>query len=120
MEFPRLAIDNDRPLHPGWGRRILGPALAIALIFGIFVTLSAAIAAFHLTVVAVAVYRLTGKYLWNIGGYEFCLFWAICCWVVASLLSRGRPLALIEATYATKKESDRWPASCSLRSPCAG
>ena len=57
--------------------------LAIALIFGIFVTVAGAIAAFHLAVAAVAVYRLTGKYLWNIGGYEFCLFWAICCWIVA-------------------------------------
>jgi putative oxidoreductase len=57
--------------------------LAIALILGVFVTLAGAIAAFHLSVAAVAVYRLTGKYLWNIGGYEFCLFWAICCWIVA-------------------------------------
>jgi uncharacterized membrane protein YphA (DoxX/SURF4 family) len=57
--------------------------LAIALIFGILVTLSAAIAAVHLTVAAVAVYRLTGQHLWDIGGYELCLFWAICCWVVA-------------------------------------
>ena len=24
-----------------------------------------------------------GKWLWNIGGYEYCLFWAICCLVVA-------------------------------------
>ena len=24
-----------------------------------------------------------GKWLWNIGGYEYCLFWAICCLIVA-------------------------------------
>jgi len=24
-----------------------------------------------------------GKWLWNIGGYEYCVFWAICCIVVA-------------------------------------
>ena len=57
--------------------------LAIGLIFGIFVTISGAVAAIHLAVAAVGVYRVTGKYLWNIGGYEFCLFWAICCCVVA-------------------------------------
>ena len=33
---------------------------------------------------AAGVYRTSGgKWLWNIGGYEFCLFWAICCVVVA-------------------------------------
>ena len=57
--------------------------LAVTLILGIYVTISGAIAAIHLLVAAVGVYRVTGKYLWNIGGYEFCLFWAICCWIVA-------------------------------------
>jgi putative oxidoreductase len=57
--------------------------LAIGLIFGIFVAIAGAVAAIHLAVAAVGVYRVTGKYLWNIGGYEFCLFWAICCVVVA-------------------------------------
>ena len=57
--------------------------LAVTLILGIYVTISGTIAAIHLLVAAVGVYRVTGKYLWYIGGYEFCLFWAICCWVVA-------------------------------------
>ena len=57
--------------------------LAIGLIFGIYTTLAGAIAALHLLVATVAVYRVTGKWLWNIGGYEYCLFWAICCLVVA-------------------------------------
>ena len=57
--------------------------LAIGLIFGIFTTLAGAIAAIHLGVATVAVARLTKKWLWNIGGYEYCLFWAICCLVVA-------------------------------------
>jgi len=31
-----------------------------------------------------AVWRHSGgKWLWNIGGYEYCVFWAICCTVVA-------------------------------------
>ena len=58
--------------------------LAIGLIFGILTTYVAAVAAIHLTVAAIAVYRVTdGKWLWNIGGCEYPVFWAICCVVVA-------------------------------------
>jgi putative oxidoreductase len=58
-------------------------ALAIGLILGIYTTYVAWLAALHLMVAGVAVYRVTGKWLWNIGGFEYCLFWAICCVVVA-------------------------------------
>src|SRR5262245_22310779 len=62
---------------------IIETILAIMLIFGIYTKLAGAIAALHLVVAAVSVYRVTGgKWLWNIGGYEYCLFWAICCAVV--------------------------------------
>ena len=47
------------------------------------VTICAAIMTFHLLVAATGVYKVTKKWLWNIGGFEFCLFWAICCWIVA-------------------------------------
>jgi putative oxidoreductase len=58
--------------------------LAIGLIFGIYTTIAGAVAALHLAIAAAGVYRATGgKWLWNIGGYEYCLFWAICCLVVA-------------------------------------
>ena len=58
--------------------------LAICLIFGIFASYAAWVAAIHMGVASAAVYRVTGgKWLWNIGGYEYCLFWAICCVVVA-------------------------------------
>ncbi len=57
--------------------------LAIGLIFGIYTTISGAVAAVHLAIAAAGVYRVTGKWLWNIGGFEYCLFWAICCLVVA-------------------------------------
>jgi putative oxidoreductase len=59
-------------------------AVAVALVLGIYTMYAAALAALHLTIAVVAVYRVTGgKWLWNIGGYEYCLFWAICCAVVA-------------------------------------
>lgn len=59
-------------------------ALAVGLIFAIFTTFVALIAALHLSVAAISVYRVSGrKWLWNIGGCEFPVFWAICCIVIA-------------------------------------
>ena len=57
--------------------------LAIGLVFGVYTRYVAAIAAIHLVVAAVATYRLNRKWLWNIGGIEYCVFWALCCVVVA-------------------------------------
>ena len=58
--------------------------LAIGLILGVYPTYVGAVAAIHLAVAAIATYRVTnGKWLWNIGGCEYCVFWAICCVVVA-------------------------------------
>ena len=57
--------------------------LAIGLIFGIYTTICGAIGALHLLVAAAGVFKVTKKWLWNIGGYEYCLFWALCCLVVA-------------------------------------
>jgi putative oxidoreductase len=58
--------------------------LATGLIFGIYTTYVAWIASLHLCVAAAAVYKVTdGKWLWNIGGYEYCVFWATACSVVA-------------------------------------
>jgi putative oxidoreductase len=57
--------------------------LAVGLIFGIQTRWVAAIAAIHLLVAAGATYRVTQKWLWNIGGAEYCVFWALACLVVA-------------------------------------
>ncbi|MCC6779153.1 MAG: DoxX family protein [Hyphomicrobiales bacterium] len=63
---------------------VIEVVLATGLIFDILITYIAAVAAIHLLVAAVAVYRVTeGKWLWNIGGCEYPIFWAICCLVVA-------------------------------------
>src|SRR5215813_12527243 len=63
---------------------VIETALAIGLIFGLYTTYVGWVAAIHLRVAAVAVYRVTGgKWLWNIGGAEYCVFWAIACAVVA-------------------------------------
>ena len=59
---------------------VIETILAICLILGIFTFYAGLVAALHLMVAAVAVHRVTGgKWLWNIGGSEYCVFWAICC-----------------------------------------
>jgi len=57
---------------------------AIGMVFAIETRYVASIEAVFLVVAAWAVWRYSGgKWLWNVGGYEYCLFWAICCVVVA-------------------------------------
>ena len=57
---------------------------ATGLIFGILTAYAGALAFIHLLVAGAAVWKVTeGKWLWNIGGCEYCVFWAICCLVVA-------------------------------------
>ena len=57
--------------------------LAIGLTLGLFTRIVAAVACFHLLVAAGATYKVTGKWIWVIGGIEYCVFWAIACLVVA-------------------------------------
>jgi len=63
---------------------VIESLLAFGLIFAILPFYAGAIAFVHLLVAGAAVWKVTkGKWLWNIGGYEYCVFWAICCLVVA-------------------------------------
>jgi hypothetical protein len=58
--------------------------LAIGLIFAILPFYAGVIGCFHLLFAGYQVHKVTaGKWLWNIGGCEYCLFWAICCLIVA-------------------------------------
>jgi len=57
---------------------------SIGMVFAIQTRYVALLEAVFLFVAAWAVWRYSnGKWLWNIGGYEYCVFWAICCIVVA-------------------------------------
>lgn len=57
---------------------------AIGMVFAIETRYVAAIEVAFLAVAAWAVWRHSGgKWLWMTGGFEYCLFWAICCFVVA-------------------------------------
>lgn len=56
----------------------------IGLILGIYTQIVAAIAAVFMAVAAFANHRVCkGKWLWNIGGSEYPIFWGLCCAIVA-------------------------------------
>ena len=57
--------------------------LTITLLFDIYTVFFGVIAFIHLMVAAAATYKLTKSWIWVIGGIEYCIFWAICCLVVA-------------------------------------
>ena len=57
--------------------------LVVMLVLGIQPAVAGGIAFIHLLVAGTATWKVTGKWLWNIGGIEYCVFWAICSLVVA-------------------------------------
>ena len=58
--------------------------LAAGLIFAILPFYAGVLAFIHLLIAGAAVWKVTNcKWLWNIGGFEYCVFWAICCLIVA-------------------------------------
>jgi putative oxidoreductase len=59
-------------------------AVALSLLSNVLVRYFGLLGAVHLLIAGGAVYRVNGpKWLWNIGGFEYCVFWAICCVAVA-------------------------------------
>ncbi|MGH6664553.1 MAG: DoxX family protein, partial [Pseudolabrys sp.] len=62
---------------------IIETILAAALILGIYTAYAGLIAFLHLLVAAAATYKVKNCWIWVIGGVEYCVFWAICCLVVA-------------------------------------
>jgi putative oxidoreductase len=57
--------------------------LTIGLVLGIYTQYVAFIAFIHLLVAATATYKVKKCWIWVIGGVEYCIFWALCCLVVA-------------------------------------
>ncbi len=67
--------------------------IAAGLIFAIFPLIAGVLGFVHLLIAGAAVWKVTkGKWLWNIGGYEYCVFWAISCLVVAMYYRDTFPL----------------------------
>ena len=59
--------------------------LTLLLFFDIYTPYVALIAAFHLLVAAAATYKVTKKWIWVIGGIEYCVFWMLACLALAML-----------------------------------
>jgi putative oxidoreductase len=59
--------------------------LTIGLVFAIYTPFVALIAALHLLVAAAATHKVTKKWIWVIGGTEYCVFWMLACIVLAML-----------------------------------
>lgn len=57
--------------------------LTLTLFFDIYTWFFGVIGFIHLLVAAAATYKVTRNWIWVIGGIEYCIFWAICCLVVA-------------------------------------
>lgn len=57
---------------------------SIGLVLDLYTVYAAILAGVFLLVAAYASYRVSeGKWMWNFGGAEYPLFWAIACFVVA-------------------------------------
>jgi putative oxidoreductase len=59
-------------------------AVTVGLVLDILTVYVAVLAGLFLLVAAWASWKISaGKWMWNFGGAEYPLFWAICCFVVA-------------------------------------
>jgi putative oxidoreductase len=58
--------------------------IAAALILGVYTQIAAWLTVFYMLVATASVYKVAqGKWLWNIGGCEYPLFWGLCAAIVA-------------------------------------
>ena len=59
--------------------------LTICLVLNIYTPFVAAVAALHLGVAGAATWKVTKKWIWVVGGVEYCVFWALACAALALL-----------------------------------
>jgi putative oxidoreductase len=63
---------------------VIETAVALSLLSNVLVRYFGILGAVHLLIAGGAVYVVSkGKWFWNMGGFEYCVFWAICCVAVA-------------------------------------
>jgi putative oxidoreductase len=63
--------------------------LTVGLVLAIYTPYVATVAAIHLLVAAAATWKVTKKWIWVIGGIEYCVFWMLVCIVLAMLTWPG-------------------------------
>lgn len=67
-----------------WVALVVETIVAICLILGLLLPYAAGVAALFMLVAAVSVFKVSkGRWLWNLGGCEYLIFWAVACGVVA-------------------------------------
>ena len=63
---------------------VIEASVALSFLSNMYARYIGVLGAVHLMIAGAAVYRVSkGKWLWNFGGYEYCVFWAACCLAVA-------------------------------------
>ena len=63
---------------------VVEASVAMSFLSDMYARYFGVLGAVHLLIAGAAVYRVSkGKWLWNFGGYEYCVFWAACCLAVA-------------------------------------
>jgi putative oxidoreductase len=63
---------------------VIEVSVAVSFLSNMYARYFGVLGAVHLLIAGAAVYRVNkGKWLWNFGGYEYCVFWAACCLAVA-------------------------------------
>jgi putative oxidoreductase len=68
-----------------YGAFVVETLAAIGLVFDVYALYAAVLAGVFLVVASWASWRFSeGKWIWNFGGAEYPLFWAIACFVVAA------------------------------------
>jgi putative oxidoreductase len=64
---------------------VIETLVAIGLVLNVFTIYAAVVAGLFLLIASWASWRFSeGKWIWNFGGAEYPLFWAIACFVVAA------------------------------------
>ena len=59
--------------------------VSLCLVFGIWLPFAASIAGLFMLTAGAAVWRVSkGRWVWNLGGCELHVFWAVCCLLVAT------------------------------------
>ena len=87
IKVKKAAVRTNRALGALDGRiaGAIETVLTFFLFFDIYTHYVALIAAFHLFVAAAATYKVTKKWIWVIGGIEYCVFWMFACLALALL-----------------------------------
>ena len=63
---------------------VMETIVAICLILGLAVSYAATVATLFMAVAAASVFKVSkGRWLWNLGGCEYLIFWAVACGIVA-------------------------------------